>query len=511
MNDLRYAMRSLRNSPVFSLVAIITLALGIGVSTAGFSLADWLLLRPVPGVTRPARLAVVWNAYRSRAGMMPMWFSYNQYAQVMNQRLWALSGLAGYQRGHVAFDLRGAEPRRLEARFVMPAYFRVLGVRPAIGRRFVSDDDAAPSGQDVAIISHRLWTGMFAGDPAVLGRSVTVDGRPFTVVGVAPQGFQGIDRFGNVDVWLPGRTQYSQRLAGYYEWVARLAPHATFEQAEAQLRSAMRSVQDWTRRPGGGEMGPFVFRGLGLMTLFRSSVTAVMRLTLAVCLAVLLVACANTANLMLFRGLTRRGSVAMHRVLGAGGVDVARGGLAESMALALPAIVLGLVLAQWFVRAFQGVRLGFDIMTPGSIRLSWPVVAFACATGLVSVLLAGAGSAYVAVRTDAREAISGTSRSLAGGGLRTRRAFGATQLGLSLALLVGALLMVRSLRQMDAVDLGFNPHGVVILQANPGESGLTGPAVEAFYQRLLARTGGVPALGTVALASQLPFEGGKTI
>lgn len=510
MNDLRYAIRSLRNSPTFSLVAIVTLALGIGVSTAGFSLADWLLLRPVPGVTRPDRVAVVWNAYRARFGMMPKTFSYQQYDAIRSE-LTALSGFAGYQGlGHVSLGAQNAEPRRLDAELVMPSFFWVLGVRPSLGRTFVPDDDAEPAGQDVAIISDRLWAGMLGRDPAVLGHTLTIDGRPFTVVGVAAPGFHGTDRLGQVDVWLPGRTQQSTRL-GYSQFVARLAPGATFARAEAQLRGAMRSVQDTTRGPVGGVLGPFVFRGLGLVAPSRSSVTGVMRLALAVCLAVLLVTCANTANLMLFRGLMRRGTVALHRVLGAGATDVTRGALAESLALALPAIALGLVLAQWFVHAFQGVRLWPGIVTPASAGLSWPVIAFACATGLLSVLLAGAASAYVAVRTEAREAISGTSRSVATGGLRARRAFGATQLALSLALLVGALLMVRSLRQMNAVDLGFNPHDVVILQANPRESGETGPAVDAFYRQLLARVQAVPALGPAALASHLPFEGWLTI
>jgi predicted permease len=483
-----------------------TLGLGIGISTAGFSLANWLLLRPVPRVADPGRLAIVWSAAHSRNGLRPTFVSYAQYAG-FRDRLTALSGLAGYQRSAVNVGAGGAQPRRLNVHYVMPSYFHVLGVQPEVGRPFVPEDDTSPAGRDVAVISDRVWASMFGRDATVLGRSVRVDGRPFTVVGVTPPGFEGTELFGETDLWLPGRTGESAREGGYYEFVGRLVPGATFPRAEAQLRAVMRSEQEPAPVAPGWEPGPVVFRGLGVMPLRRSSVAGAVQLVMVVCLVVLLLACANAANLLLFRGLMRRSHVALHRVLGAATFDVGRRSMVESLMLGVMGILVGLLLSTGFVRVFRGTDLTGAATTLGRIPIDWRVLVFACGAGIVSALIAGAASTYVAGRTDALEAIKRTARTVAVGGGRARRVFGATQLALSLALLVGAFLMLRTLRNLNAVDLGFNPRGVLLMQIAPDQAAYTDAQVRGYYRELRWRVQAALGIESAALAWQAPFVG----
>ena len=186
--DLRYAIRALRNSPGFTLVATVTLAVGIGAVTAAFSLAHWLLLRPIPGIGETNRLAVVWfvsgrspSPLGAAAGVQPTFVSYAQHQDLM-RRLPALAGLAGYQRGAVNLGAAGTQPRRVNVHYVMPEYFAVLDLRPALGRPLLGEDDVAPQGMPAAVISDELWAGLFGRDPSAVGKSVIVDGRPFTVV-----------------------------------------------------------------------------------------------------------------------------------------------------------------------------------------------------------------------------------------------------------------------------------------------------------------------------------------
>jgi predicted permease len=506
LNDLRYAARVVRSSPTFTAVAVMTLALGIGISTAGFSLANWLLLRPVPGVTDPDQLVIVWSAARSRNGLRPTFVSYAQYAG-FRDRLTALSGLAGYQRSSVNVGAEGAEPRRLNVHYVMPSYFQVLGVRPELGRPFGPEDDASPAGRDVAVISDRVWASMFGRDLTVLGRSVRVDGRRFTAVGVAPPGFEGTELFGETDLWLPGRTGESAREGGYYEFVGRLVPGATFLQAEAQLRAVMRSEQEPAPMAPGWEPGPVVFRGVGVMPLRRSSVAGAVQLVMVVCLVVLLLACANAANLLLFRGLMRRSHVALHRVLGAATFDVGRRSMVESLMLGVMGILVGLLLSTGFVRVFRSADLTGSSSTLGPIPIDWRVLVFACGAGIISALVAGAASTYVAARTDALEAIKRTASTVAVGGGRARRVLGATQLALSLTLLVGAFLMLRTLRNLNAVDLGLDPRGVVIMQIAPDQAASSDVQVRGYYRELRWRVQAAPGIESAAVAWQAPFVG----
>ena len=504
LSDLRYAVRSLRNSPTFTVVASVTLALGLGVTTAAWSLAHWLLLRPVPGVHDPGQLAIVLSASRgssplaAAAGLRVTWVSYAQHRELM-ERVTALTGLAGYQRGDVNLGAPGAQPRRAAVHYVMPSYFTVLGVRPALGRPLLPEDDASPEAVPVAVISDGLWAGLFNRDAAVVGKSVAVNGRWFTVVGVAPPAFRGTERLGETDLWLPGGVMERARLGGYYEFVARLAPQASFAQAEAQLRAAFDAM--------GERSYPQVFRGLGVQPSQRPQITQFVRLALAASLLVLLIGCANVANLFVFRGLARRSLTAMQKVLGAGAGALVRRHLAEAIVVALPAALVGLMLAGWLVSLFSEARLGRWMQPFGRIPVAWPAVAVGCLLAIMSATLAAAAPAAAAIRTDAREAVQGTARTHAHGAAYLRRTLTVIQLGVSLSLVVAALLLIGTLQRLNAIDTGFQPRGVLVFQVAPLELGYLEPQTERYFRELFARLQAAPGLGEVAIAWQAPFIG----
>lgn len=505
--DLRYAIRALRSSPGFTLVAVVTLAVGIGAVTAAFSVAHWLLLRGIPGISEPNRLAVVWSVSRSSgplaaaASVQPTFVSYTDYQDLMG-RLPALAGLAGYQRGAVNLGAAGTLPRRVNTQYVMPQFFAVLGLRPAAGRPLLDEDDVAPQGMPAAVISDALWSGLFGRDPSAVGKTVIIDGRPFTVVGVTPPGFRGIERVEHTDLWLPGRVMETARLGGYYEFVARLAPGATVAQAEAQLRAGVAAL--------GEDRDVQVFHGVGVPPLQRRQVDQFVRLTFVASILVWFISCANVANLFLFRGLARRPVTAMLKVLGAPAGAVIRRQVTESFVLTVPALLAGILLARWFVMAFSGGALGRWMEPFEAIPLVWPVVGLGCVTAVAAALIGAIAPSVMASRMDPRDAVQATARTLAGGTAYLRRTLSLIQLALSLTLLVGALLLLGTLRRLNAIDPGFDPRGVLVLNVTPNEQDFRNPfqtpRLRTYYRELRDRLESA-GLGQVAIAWQAPFVG----
>ncbi len=490
------------------MVAAVTLAVGIGAITAAFSLAHWLLLRPIPGISEPNRLAVVWFVSKrspgplaAAAGVQPTFLSYAQHQNLM-RGLPAFAGLAGYQRGEVNLGAVGAQPRRVNVHYVMPQYFAVLGLRLPLGRPLLSEDDVPPQGMPAAVISDELWTGLFGRDPSAVGRNVIVDGRPFTVVGVAPPGFRGIERVGHTDLWLPGRVMETARLGGYYEFVALLEPGATFAQAEAQLHAGVAAL--------GADMDVQVFQGVGVPPLQRRQVGQFVQLTFIASFLVWVISCANVTNLFLFRGLARRPVTAMLNVLGAHTGAMIRRQLTESLALTVPALLAGILLARWFVMAFNGASLSSWTEPFAEIPLVWPVVALGSVLAVAAALLAAIAPSIMAARMDPRAAVQATARTLAGGTAYLRRTLTVIQLALSLTLLVGALLLLGTLRRLNAIDPGFDPRGVLVLNVTPNEADfrnpLQTPRLRTYYRELRDRLESA-GLGQVALAWQAPFVG----
>jgi putative ABC transport system permease protein len=513
LQDLRYALRTLLRAPGFTAAAVLTLALGIGASTAGFSLLNWLLIRPVPGVHDGSSLADIWFGVHRGDGVTVSRVSYEQHAAVLS-RVPALNGLAGRQRLSVSLGAGDALPRRVGAEFVMPSYFEVLGVLPRLGRVFAPDDDALPDGVRVAVISHRLWLDWFGGRADVLGQVLRVNALSFTVIGVTPRGFHGTERLGDTDLWLPGRTYadvshfapaFKARFSpGYYEFVARLRPGSDFAQADAQLRVAVPQVAqlnaEWTEEFE--DVTAKVFPGVGLFALGRDQVVRPLRLVMGIVVLVLLIACANVANLLLLRGAGRRGDTAVRIALGASSSRLVRLHLAESLILAALGAAAGIVVALWLNSLFEGTQL--QRARIGDVALDWRVAAFAAGATLAAAGLVALAPALSARRTDVAatlkdSAATQVARAPLRGGLAV------LQLSGSLTLVVGALLLGRTLAGLARVELGFEPTGVVAFIIQPRDVGYDAARTRAYYRELLTRVEALPGVEHVTLAENVPF------
>jgi putative ABC transport system permease protein len=519
MSDLPYALRTLARTPGFTAIAVVVLALGIGAATAGFSVANWVLWRPVPGIKDDGRLATVWIGHRDGStGFQAAGLSYPNYAD-LRRSVTALSGLASYQQGLVALATEGAAARHVEAEFVMPGYFDVLDAALERGRMFSVDEDRPPNGTPVAVISDRLWASVFNRDPAALGRTLRLNGRVFSVIGIAATSFHGLNRLGNVDLWLPASTELfirhlhraggSERAMGrLLYFVARLAPGATFEQAQAQLSAGARHLAQLypdVNKEWAGETGAVLFPGVGTNALARPHLAATMRLLVGITVLVLLTACANVANLLLFRGSAARGDSALRQALGAGMGRLVRQQVTGSILLALAGGAVGVLFSALVVELFKGARLlGIEVR---DISIDWRVLAFACGASLFTGIVAGFVPAFSAGRADPLPLLKGAGPTETGHRAPLRRALAVTQLALGVALLVGALLFTRTLQRLAAVDLGFDPTGVTTFSVNPDEQGYSGDSTRMYWAQFTRRLRETPGVETVALATTVPFSG----
>ncbi|MFW6202579.1 MAG: ABC transporter permease, partial [Gemmatimonadota bacterium] len=360
LHDLRYSLRTLTRSPGFTAVAVLTLAIGIGASTTVFNVANWVLLRPVPGTAEPDRLVRVRMSMAEHPeATYPI--SHPNYAD-LRARSTTLTDLAATFEPSFSLAVEGAvEPRRVDGELVTANYFDVLGVRPALGRTF-SDAGSGADGtgaEPVAVISHRLWRGTFGGEPGTVGRTVTINGHPFTVIGVAPEGFLGDELPGTTDLWVPvamhGQivpARGEQLLADrsdilYFEMVGRLAAGVEPTAAEAELRGIVEALAE--EYPGENRMIarldqlPAVTHGLGIPAHAQADVRQTVWILAGVVGMLLLLTCANVANLLLARASRRRRELAVRQALGAGRARLARLFLTESTLLALAGAALALV------------------------------------------------------------------------------------------------------------------------------------------------------------------------
>ena len=517
LQDVRYAVRTLARTPGLTVVAVLVIALGIAATTAGFSVANWLLLRPVPGVSDAGRLVTVWFGQQSARGFSVVGLSYLNHAD-LTPTVPALAGFAGQQVAFVAVGGDGATPRNVRGEFAMANYFAVLGARFALGRAFNTEEDRPPDGTPVAVISDRLWSGMFNRDPAVLGKSIRVNGRLFTIIGVTARGFQGVERFRADDIWLPGNTMFyvrhldwrgdvSERGWGpFYEYVGRLALGATFEQAEAQLKAGTRHLAELypgTNDQFASEVSAAVFPGIGSPALARRLLAESMRLLVGVTALVLLIACANVANLLLFRGIAARGEIAVRRALGASLGRLVRQHLAASTVLALTGGAMGVLLSLWLVGLFEGVRF-VSIETQG-VSLDWRVLAFAFGASLVTGVVAGLAPALTAGRADPLPLLKGAAPTETGRRAPLRRWLAVAQLAIGVVLLVGALLFVRTLQRLSAVDLGFDPTGVTVFSVQLRDQGYSSAQVLAYWNEFARRLRATAGVQSVAVALGAPF------
>jgi predicted permease len=514
--DARYAGRMLGKNPGFIAVVVVTLALGIGANATIFSLVNALLLRPLPA-ERPEEIVAVYTSDFSgpRYGAS----SYPDYLD-FREKNDALEGLVAYTLRPLNLAVRGTN-ERIFAELVSGNYFSLLGIRPALGRGFLPEEDRTPGRHPVVVLSHGLWTRRFGADASLVGRLITLNGEAFTVVGVAPEGYGGMIRGLGVEAWVPTMMEPKlqpnsrdivERSNRGFLLLGRLKTGATVEQAQARFNVIARQLhqafpQAWTdvrdqRRAVTvlPEYQARIFPGA------RGPVLGFLALLMVVAGLVLLVACANVANLLLSRAAARRREMAIRLSLGAGRGRLIRQLLTESILLALVAGSAGTLLALWGTDLLTAFQPPVPIPVQLSLSLDGRVLAFALLLSLLTGVLFGLAPALGASRPDLVQSLKddasgsgGASRS------RLRRAFVVAQVSLSLLLLIGSGLFLRSLRNASTLDPGFDAENLLLLSMDLEPQGYTRETGPAFYQRLLERARAVPGVEAATLATELPL------
>ena len=517
--DAAYALRGLRRQPGFALAAVLTLALGTGANATMFGIVDRLMLRPPAHVVDAERVRRVYFTMND-GGFASGVQDRGNWPQVVHLR----EQVKAFERIGVAFRtdmVYGEAPnaRQIQATVVDHEFLRLLGVRPRLGRFFTAEEDRPPVGTAVAVLGYDFWQTSFGGDPGVLGRTVRVGGDQYQVIGVAPPGFSGID-LRRVDVWLPvsvaansigGSDWHTMRDMIWLQVVGRMRPGATDAELDAQLALA---YPRWiASRPGttGAELarlkpasyaGP-IQRDRGPA---RSEDAKVATWLAGVSLIVLLIACANVANLLLARAMRRRRELAVRLALGAGRGRLAAQLLTEAVLLALLGAGAGLLVARW-----GGGRVRATLLP----EVAWPetltdgrVLAFTLASAVAAGLLAGVVPALQASRPRLTAALAGGQR---GGGLqrsRARTTLLVTQAALSAVLLIGAGLFVRSLRNVTSADLGYDQRKVFMVELDTRGSGYTSAEESELQKRLHERLRTIPGVESVSRSGTAPFYSG---
>ncbi len=520
--DLRYGMRMLMKHPGFTAVAVVTLALGIGANTAIFSVVNAVLLRPLP-YAEPDRLmkVVQRNTAPGKSSMSALW-AYRRF-EVLRDHSQSLAGVAAYAER--AYNLTGVdEPERLQVEFVSATYCQTLVIPAVVGRTFTAQEDKPHASPPTALISHGLWQRRFGADPKIIGRTIELDKQPLAVVGVLPAGFKG--QSGTVDVWLPmgavpvlmSPVMLTNPRSYWVQVIARLKPGVTLEQAQTEMNSLTEQIEKLypgptqSRPSGAGE------EVITLVPLKEAQLNPVFRqsflLLFAVVGIVLLIVCTNIAGLLLARTAGRQKECAVRLALGASRSRLVQQLLTESVLLSLSGGSLGILVALWgidLLNEFKPTDAGqfwtsyaqtFRFFT---IRLDGWVLAFNFLLAMVTGILFGLTPAWQASRPDLNRALKDSAGSLTaawrGMGHSVWRLLVISQIALALVLLAGAGLMIRSLVNLLAVDLGFDPTNVITMQVYARDATLE------FYRQLHERAAALPGVESVSVAGTAPLSG----
>ena len=514
VQDVRYSIRILLRSPAFAAVAVLSLALGIGANTAIFSIVNSLLLRSLP-VRAPEQLVIL----EGGSWTNPIW------EQIRDHHANLLAGAAAW--GQDEFDLAsGGVSDRVDGIWASGSYFDVLGVPPVLGRTFQPDDDrrgGGPAGA-VAVISYRFWQRHYGGAADVIGRSLMINRVAFTVIGVTGPGFVGPVVGRAYDVAVPigaeplvrGKESFLDgRSTWWLDVIGRLKPDQTIEQATKALRAAQPEIRQatlpaWDAQALKEYLGtPFVLQpASGGSSQFRNQYREPLLIVLAIVGLVLLIACANIANIMMARATARRHELGLRVALGASRFRIARQLLTESLLLSVVGAALGLLLASWGSSLLVGQLTTFRENVFLDVSLDWRVMAFTAGMAIATALLFGMVPAFRAGRVEPNETLKEQSRTF--GGERHRmlgQPLVVAQVALSLVLVVAAGLFLRSFAALATQDLGFDREALLVVNVDAQKAGIESAGRPRLFEDVLASVTQVPGVARAALSALPPMSG----
>jgi predicted permease len=520
--DLEYAVRQLRRSPGFTAAAVLSLALGIGANTAIFSLLDQVLLRPLP-VHDPQQLVLLeWQGLFYGPSMGEDMLSYPAYRDIRDGNQ-VFSGLLGYHQIPFGVGYRG-QVERIPGTLVSGNYFDVLGVPAFLGRMFSADDDGIPGGHPLAVLTYDFWVERFHSDRGMVGRSITINGSPFTVIGVSAKGFSGLEVGEPVKVMVPMmmRNQVTaeswtsmfgldQRRGGWVRVLGRLKPGVTARQAKASLQPRFHSMLEMEVRlkdfagATAQTRREFLRSWMDVKTAVsghseaREQYQTPLRVLMGMVGLVLLMACANVANLLLARAAGRRREIAVRLALGASRRRIVRQGLVESILLALMGGAAGLLGAMWMDQLLLDLLAAGD--TPLGLRATpdLRVLVFTLTVSTITGVLFGLAPALGTIRVDLVPALKEQSRGVAGGGSNLRRSLGAAQVLVSILLLIASGLFARSLFNLRTLDPGFRTQNVMEFSIDPSLNGYGAGRRQRVFQTVLEKLRALPGVDSAGL------------
>jgi predicted permease len=504
LQDLKYSLRTLRQQRAFTFAAVTALALGIAATTAVFSVVDAVLLRPFP-YPDPDRIVVFMNSSPNGSGpaASPAKFAHwRQQNDVVTDAAAIRGGTENYTGGDV--------PEQVASGQVSEAYFRLLGARPLLGRTFSTDEDR-PNGPKVAVISYGWWTRRFASDPSIVGKTIQLSGDPYTVIGVISRGFDPSEFGDSPDVWIPFQLDPNSSDQGHYFMVAgRLKAGITLAQAKAKLKQSAEIYRAKFPNALGKNQS---FSVEPIQDVFIRNSRSILTVLLAAVAGVLLIACANVANLLLVRSTVRRREMAIRAAMGAGTGRIVRQLLTESVLLAIVGGTLGLALG------LAGIRWLLSINTAGlprvgdngaAVQLDWRIVLFTAAVSIVTGLLFGIAPAIHAARDDLNGVLrEGSGASGAGRHNRLRSSLVVLEVALALTLVIGSGLLIRTSLALRAVPPGFDAHNVLTMRMSfTGPRYASSAAVDQVIRDGVTRLKTIPGVVSASAACCVPLEGG---
>ena len=514
IQDVRFAIRLLRKSPLFALTAALSLAIGIGANATIFSVANAILLRALPGLADASELVDIGRTRREGEFDTVSFPNYKD----LRDRTTSFSGIYAHQVEPTPMSLGGdGGAQRVYGALVTDNFFTVLGTRPHVGRVLQIGDDGAPGANAVAVLGHDLWTRRFASDAAIVGRQISINGYPFTVVGVAEPGFQGPTLL-KADLWLPvsmlaqampdrSTSLFTSRAATWLFMGGRLKDGISLEQANAEL-SAVAAVLE-QEHPRTNERMRFRAMPIAVVPGMTRTIAGFLGLLMAIVGVLLLVACVNLAGMLLARGAARTREIAVRVAIGARPGRIARQLLTETAVLFGIGALAGLTISNALTALLLRVLPQLPVPLALKITTDWRVVAFTAVVSLIAAVLCGMAPALQARRTDLVPALK--SDALAGGGsrLRLRNVFVVGQVTLSLVLAITAGLFIRALGHAATVPTGFNAQHVDVVSLDLAMARHSPESGRVFVRELLQRIRAIPGVQSASAAADLPLDGGR--